>query len=83
MSMLQIGLDEELLARIEQRAARLGKPRSEVIAEALQRELAGGRLREILDSAGGLDRLSEDEAMRLAISELKAVRAQRNAEARD
>jgi metal-responsive CopG/Arc/MetJ family transcriptional regulator len=79
MSMLQIELDEELLARIEQRAARSGKPRSEVIAEALRRELEGGRLREILDSAGGLDRLSEDEAMQLAISELKASRAQRTA----
>ena len=77
VSTLKIELDDELLALVEERAAVLGKPRSEVIADALRRQLEGGRLRDILDSARRRASLSEDEAMQLAITELKAVRAER------
>lgn len=77
MSTLKIELDDELLALVEERAAVLGKPRSEVIADALRRQLERGRLRDILDSARRRAPLSEDEAMQLAITELKAVRAER------
>lgn len=77
MGTLKIELNDELLARLEERAARLGKPRTEVIAEAVRRELEGGRLSELVRSARDSSTLSEDEAMQLAISELKAVRAER------
>lgn len=77
VSTLKIELDDELLALVEERAAVLGKPRSEVIADALRRQLEGGRLRDILDSAQTRASLPEDEAMQLAITELRAVRAER------
>lgn len=77
MSTLKIELDDALLALVEERAAVLGKPSSEVIADALRRQLGGGRLRDILDSARTRAPLPEDEAMQLAITELRAVRAGR------
>lgn len=81
MSTLQIELDERLLALVEARAARLGKPASDVVADVLRRGLEGGQLRAILD-AGLADGLGEDEAMQLAVAELAAARAERAASAR-
>lgn len=79
MSMVEIRLDDDLLALIDERAAASGKARDEVIAEAVRRQLEDGRLREILDVARERSGLSEEEAMRLAIAEQKAYRAERDA----
>lgn len=79
MSTVEIRLDEDLLALIDERAAASGKARDEVIAEAVRRQLEGGRLRDILDAARERSGLSEEEAMRLAIAEQKAYRAERDA----
>lgn len=77
MSTLEIELDDELLARVDEWAARLGKPRGEVIAEAIRREVEGGHLTQILHSTRTEPLPSEDEAMDLAIAELEAARAER------
>lgn len=79
MSTVEIRLDDDLLALIDERAAASGKPRDEVIAEAVRRQLEGGRLREILKGARERSDLSEEEAMHLAITEQKAYRAERDA----
>lgn len=79
MSTVEIRLDDDLLALIDERAAASGKARDEVIAEAVRRQLEDGRLREILDVARERSGLSEEEAMRLAIAEQKAYRAERDA----
>lgn len=76
MSTVEVELDEELLRRIDEQVAATGHPRSEVIAEALRRQLDGGRLREILTSARDRAGLSESQAMDMAISELAAYRSQ-------
>lgn len=77
MSTVKIELDEDLLSRIDEQAAATGRPRSEVIAEALRRQLGGGRLREILASSRQRAGLSERDAMDVAISELDAHRKER------
>lgn len=79
MSTVEIRLDDDLLALIDERAAASGKDRDEVIAEAVRRQLEGGRLREILGAARERSGLSEEEAMRLAIAEQKAYHAERDA----
>lgn len=79
MSTVEIKLDDDLLALIDERAAASGKPRDEVIAEAVRRQLEGGRLRELLEATRERSGLSEEEAMRLAIAEQKAYRAERDA----
>jgi metal-responsive CopG/Arc/MetJ family transcriptional regulator len=81
MSTVQIELDDELLALIDERAAASGKPRDEVIAEAIRQQLERGRLREVLEAARERSGLSEDEAMRLALAEQRAYRAERDADA--
>lgn len=78
MSTVEVELDDELLRRIDEQVAATGRPRSEVIADALQRQLGGGRLREVLASVRQRSGLSEDEAMELAISELDAYRSDRH-----
>ncbi|MDQ3931856.1 MAG: ribbon-helix-helix protein, CopG family [Actinomycetota bacterium] len=80
MSTVEIKLDDDLLALIDERAAASGKPRDEVIAEAVRRQLQGGQLRETLASARARSNLSEDEAMQLAVAEQKAYRAERAAD---
>jgi metal-responsive CopG/Arc/MetJ family transcriptional regulator len=79
MSTVEVELDDELIRRIDEQVAATGRPRSEVIADALQRQFGGGRLREILASARERSGLSEDEAMELAISELDAYRSDQHA----
>lgn len=77
MGTVEIRLDDDLLALVDERAAASGRSRDEVIAEAVRRQLEGGQLGEILASARARSGLSEDEAMRLAIAEQKAYRAER------
>lgn len=79
MSTVEVELDEDLLARVDAQVAATGKPRSEVIAEALRSQLGGGRLQKILASARKQSGLSEQQAMELAISELNAYRDERAA----
>ncbi|MBW3579337.1 MAG: ribbon-helix-helix protein, CopG family [Actinobacteria bacterium] len=78
---MEIKLDDDLLALVDQRAAASGKARDEVIVEAVRRQLEGGRLRDILKAARECSGLSEEEAMRLAIAEQKAYRVERAADA--
>ncbi len=82
MSTVQIRFDDDLLALIDERAAASGKARDEVIAEAVRRQLEGGRLREILEGARERSDLTEQEAMQLAVSEQAAYRAERTADDR-
>jgi predicted transcriptional regulator len=77
MSTVEIELDEELLARVDEQAAATGRPRSDVIAEAVQRQLDGGRLREILAPSRVRSELSERQATDVALSELDAYRTER------
>lgn len=79
MSTVEVELDDELIRRIDEQVAATGRPRSEVIADALQRQFSSGRLREVLASARERSGLSEDDAMELAISELDAYRSGRHA----
>lgn len=81
MSTVQIKLDDDLLALVDERPAASGKRRDEVIVEAVRRQLGGGRLREILEAARERSDLSEGEAMRLAIAGQGAYRAERSADA--
>lgn len=70
-----VTLDEEVLRAVKVRAARTGKRESQVIEDALRRDLG-------LDLLAGLwerNRMSEDEAMALA---LEAQRATRRTEGR-
>lgn len=76
-SSVQVSLDDDLAALVAARSADTGRPQDEVIAWALRRGLGGGRLTQILDRGRQDSTLSEDEAMELAISEQKAVRASR------
>ena len=73
MSKVEIKLDDELLALVDERAAASGDQRDDVIAEAVRRQLEGGRLREILASARARSGLAEEEAMLLAVAEQKAT----------
>lgn len=75
MSTVEIKLDDDLLALVDERAAASGKARDEVIAEAVRRQLEGGRLREILDAPRRRSGLSEEEAMRTVVAEQKAYRS--------
>ena len=56
-------LDEEVLRLVKVRAARQGKGDSEVIEESLRRDLG----LELLDRLWSGDRLSEEQAMELAL----------------
>jgi Ribbon-helix-helix protein, copG family len=64
-------LDEEVMRLVKVRAARQGKGDNEVIEESLRRDPG-------LDLLNGLwskDRLSEEEAMKLALEAQRATRA--------
>ena len=56
-------LDEDVLRWVRVRAARQGKGDSQVIEESLRRDLG----LDLLDRLWSRNKLSEDEAMRLAI----------------
>ncbi len=63
-------VDEEVLRAVRVRAARTGRRDSEVIEEALRRELGMDLLRRTWDR----NRLSESEAERLAVEAQHAIR---------
>lgn len=79
MSTVEVELDEDLLARVDEQVAATGRERSEVIAEAVRRQFDASRMREVLAEVRQRSGLSEQEAMDLAVSELAAVRAERAA----
>ncbi len=56
-------LEEDVLRSVKVRAARLGKGDSEVIEEALRRDLG----LELLERLWSKNRMAEDDAMRLAV----------------
>ncbi len=66
-------IDEEVLRAVKVRAARTGKGDSEVIEEALRRDLG----LDLLERVWARNRLSEDEAMALAVEAQRAVRRRR------
>jgi len=63
-------VDAEVLRAVKVRAARTGKGDSEVIEEALRRDLG----LDLLERAWARNKLSEEEAMALAVEAQHAVR---------
>jgi hypothetical protein len=70
---VHVELDERLVARAQARDAT--RPDDEIIEDALSRYL----LERLLDKTQQRADLSEDEATRLAVEELHAMRRERNA----
>jgi predicted CopG family antitoxin len=68
-------LDEEVMRLVKVRAARQGKGDSEVIEESLRRYLG----LDLLNRLWSNDRLSEAEAMKLAVEAQRATRVRRRA----
>jgi Ribbon-helix-helix protein, copG family len=68
-------LDEEVMRLVKVRAARQGKGDSEVIEESLRRDLG----LDLLNRLWSKDRLSEEQAMKLALEAQHATRARRRA----
>jgi hypothetical protein len=66
-------LDEEVMRLVKVRAARQGKGDSEVIEESLRRDLG----LELLDRLWSGDRLSEEQAMQLALEAQHSTRSRR------
>ena len=66
-------IDEEVLRAVKVRAARSGKGDSEVIEEALRRDLG----LDLLERLWARNRLSEDEAGKLAVEAQHATRRRR------
>jgi hypothetical protein len=66
-------VDSEVLRAVKVRAARTGKGDSEVIEEALRRDLG----LDLLERLWARNLLSEDEAMALALEAQRAVRRRR------
>jgi len=58
-----VTIDERVMRAVRVKAARTGRRDSEVIEEALRRDLGFDLLEQIWESAG----LGEDEAMKLAV----------------
>ena len=79
MSTVEVELDDELIRRIDEEVAATGRPRSEVIVEAVRHQFGPTHMREVLAEVRQRSRLSEREAMDLAVSELAAMRAERAA----
>jgi hypothetical protein len=68
-----VTLDERVMRAVRVRAARTGKRDSEIIEEALRRELGFDLLDRISENAD----LDEDEALRLAVEAQHAARRKR------
>lgn len=66
-------IDEEVLRALKVRAARTGKGDSELIEEALRRDLG----LDLIDRLWARSRLSEDEATELAVEAQHATRKRR------
>lgn len=67
---ITVTLDEEILRAVRIKAARTGRRTSEVIEQALRRDLGLDVLEQIWQSAD----LDKDEAMRLAVEEQHKAR---------
>ena len=63
-------IDEELLRAVKIRAARTGRRESEVIEDAVRKDLG----RTILDEIWARNDMEEDDAMKLALEAQEAVR---------
>jgi hypothetical protein len=74
---VRVELDEKLVSRARAEARDASRPDDEIIEEALSRYL----LERLLDKTQQRSDLSEDEAMRLAVEELHAMRRERDAAA--
>ena len=74
MSKVTIEIDEELLHRVRDEEARTGRPASEIVATAIRRYVGPG----ILDQLWERNDLDEDAAIRLAVEEIDALRAERS-----
>jgi hypothetical protein len=74
---VQVNLDEKLVSRARAEARDANRPDDEIIEEAL----SGYLLERLLDKTQQRANLSEDEATRLAVEELHAMRRERNAAA--
>lgn len=66
-------IDEEVLRAVKVRAARSGKGDSEVIEEAVRRDLG----LDLLERMWARNRMSEDEASRIAVEAQHATRRRR------
>lgn len=66
-------IDEEVLKAVKVRAARIGKGDSEVIEEALRRDLG----MDLVERLWTRNRLSENEAIQLAVEAQHATRDRR------
>jgi len=71
-------IDERVLRAAKVKAARTGKSDSEVIEEALRRDLGF----ELLERIWARSDLTEDQATELAVSEIHKMRAERRASRR-
>jgi len=74
---VHVELDEKLVSRARAEARDARRPNAEIIEEALSRYL----LERLLDKTQQRSDLSEEEATRLAVEELHAMRRERDAAA--
>lgn len=74
---VQVNLDEKLVSRARAEARDANRPDDEIIEEAL----SGYLLERLLDKTQRRAGLSEEDATRLAIEELHAMRRERDAAA--
>jgi hypothetical protein len=77
----QVALDERLLELIEQRATATGRGRDEIIEDALRRQLADDGFQQVLAAVRQRGDLTDEQALDVAYTELKAMRAERRADA--
>jgi hypothetical protein len=70
-----VRLDEKLLSEVHAAAQRAGASDDDVIEEAVRRFVG----LEVLDELWTRNHLGEDEAMELAVSELRAMRSESRA----
>ncbi len=70
---LTVTLDEEVLRLVKARAARQGKGDSEVIEESLRRDLG----LDTLERLGSDNRMSEEQALQLALEAQHSTRTRR------
>ena len=83
MERTETKIDQGLVERARERARKEGREESDVIEDALRRylgEAVGGSFGEVLDGVAawqrkhGVEQLSEEEAMKLAVEEQHASR---------
>ncbi len=74
---VRVELDERLVSRARAQARDDSRPDAEIIEDALSRYL----LERLLDKTQQRSNLSEEEATRLAVEELHAMRRERDAAA--